>query len=100
MDLRNSEGVQKRLRALRVAVPTVIPLFVVFYGIQGPMLFGEHYDLNAFRTGWLDARGTVCIRSVAQLRFIQASEIHSVHGNERRYPCDGKQTRASDSSSC
>ena len=53
-DPSNQSG-QKRLTALHVAVPTMIPLLVSFYCIQRTMLFGEHYGFNAvprLLVGW------------------------------------------------
>ena len=55
MDEPNTEAVQKRPTLLNVAVPTIIPFFVGFYCIQGTMLFGERYGLNAvprLLVGW------------------------------------------------
>jgi hypothetical protein len=55
MDDPNTEAVQKKPPILHVAIPTIIPFFVVFYCVQGTMLFGEHYGLNAvprLLVGW------------------------------------------------
>jgi len=51
----NTESVEKKATALRIAVPTIIPFFVAFYSIQGTILFGEHFGLNAvprLLVGW------------------------------------------------
>jgi hypothetical protein len=58
MDDPNTEPIPKRARPLHVAVPTIIPLFVAFYSIQGTMLFDEHHGFNAVArllVGWCAA---------------------------------------------
>jgi hypothetical protein len=55
----NTQPIQKRATPLHVAVPTIIPLFVAFYSIQGTMLFDEHYGFNAVArllVGWCAVR--------------------------------------------
>jgi len=55
MDDPNTGAIQKRATRLHVAVPTIVPLFVAFYGIQGTILFDEHYGFNAVArllVGW------------------------------------------------
>jgi hypothetical protein len=55
MDDPITEPIQKRATPLHVADPTIIPLFVAFYSIQGTMLFDEHHGFSAvgrLLVGW------------------------------------------------
>jgi hypothetical protein len=55
MNDSNTKNVQKKAMGVRIVLPTIIPFFVAFYSIQGTMLFGERFGLNAvprLLVGW------------------------------------------------
>jgi hypothetical protein len=87
MDDASNDVVQQRPAVLHVAIPTIAPFFVTFCGIQGTMLFGEHYGLRVvpgLLVGWCVAllvSGSWLNRALfrrAKIRFPFAAPVVAV----------------------